>query len=151
MKLPFTGGCSCGAIRYECSAKPTFSWNCHCTDCQEAGGGAYCPVMYVAKSALKVTGPQPKYSRVIAESGRWVDRGICPNCSSNLFILAELVPDLQGLWAGNLDDPNNFKPQINVWSRSAPSWSVLDAQMKRCDVAPNEEQFKALLDEAATG
>lgn len=151
MKLPFSGGCSCGAVRYECSAKPLFSWNCHCTDCQEAGGGAYCPVMYVPKTALKISGSPAKYSRVIAESGRWVDRGICPNCSSNLFILAELVPDMQGLWAGNLDEPAIFKPQINVWTRSAPPWSLVDPSMKKLPVAPNGDEFQALLDEAAAG
>ena len=58
MELPFSGGCSCGAIRDECSAKPMFSWNCHCRDCQRASGSAYCPVMYVPRSALKVKGPE---------------------------------------------------------------------------------------------
>lgn len=87
---------------------------------------------------------------MIAESGRWVDRGLCPNCGSILFILAELVPDMQGLWAGSMDDPSNFKPQINVWTRNSPWWSIIDPTMKRLDVAPNEERFKALLDEAAT-
>lgn len=151
MKLPFSGGCSCGAIRYQCSAKPLFSWNCHCRDCQRASGSAYCPVMYVPKSALKVTGGEAKYATLHAESGRLVSRGLCTNCGSNLFILAELVPDMQGLWAGSLDDPSIFKPQINVWTRSAPRWSQLDPSMKKLDVAPNMEQFQALLDEAVAG
>ena len=73
---------------------------------------------------------------------------LCTKCGSNLFILAQLVPEMQGLWAGSLDDPNIFEPQINVWTRSAPAWSKIDPSMKRIDVAPNEQQFKALLDEA---
>lgn len=150
MKLPLTGGCSCGAIRYECTAKPAFSWNCHCRDCQRASGGGYCPVMYVPRAALRITGPAAVYYDVIAESGRLVQRGVCPSCGSNLFILAELVPELQGLWAGSLDDPTQFKPQINVWTRSTPWWSMFDPAMKKLDVAPNEAQFKELLDEAAS-
>lgn len=149
MKLPLTGGCACGAIRYECTAKPIFSWNCHCRDCQRASGGGYCPVMYVPRSALTITGPAAVYYDVKAESGRLVQRGICSACGSNLFILAELVPELQGLWAGSLDDPSNFKPQINVWTRSSPWWSMLDPGMKKLDVAPNEMQFGELLEEAA--
>ena len=93
---------------------------------------------------------KPKYYRVIAESGRWVDRGICEACGSNLFILAELVPELQGLWAGSLDDPSQFKPQIHVWTRSSPWWSTLDPALKKLDVAPNEAQFGELLAEAAS-
>lgn len=148
MKLPFSGGCSCGAIRYECSAEPLFAWNCHCRDCQRASGSAYCPVMYVPKSALNIMGGEAKYAALHAESGRLVSRGLCTNCGSNLFILADLVPDMQGLWAGSLDDPDIFKPQIHVWTRSAPKWSQLDPSIKRLDVAPNEQQFKRLLDEA---
>jgi len=107
--------------------------------------------MYVPKSALKVTGPEPRYATLNAESGRRVYRGLCASCGSNLFILAELVPAMQGLWAGSLDDPNVFKPQINVWTRSAPRWSLFDTNLKRLDVAPNAEEFQLLLDEAAAG
>jgi len=39
MKLPFTGGCACGAIRYECTAEPLEMFQCHCRDCQGASGG----------------------------------------------------------------------------------------------------------------
>lgn len=60
------------------------------------------------------------------------------------------MPEFQGLWAGSLDDPTQFKPQINVWTRSAPWWSMLDPAMKKLDVALNEAQFKELLDEAAS-
>jgi hypothetical protein len=34
MPAPFSGGCACGAIRYECSAEPIVMGNCHCRDCQ---------------------------------------------------------------------------------------------------------------------
>jgi len=86
---------------------------------------------------------------VTAESGRTVDRGLCTNCGSNLFILAELVPDMQGIWAGSLDDPSLFTPQVNVWTRSSPWWATIDPSMIKIAVAPNETEFKALLEEAA--
>ena len=35
MAATFTGGCACGAIRYECSAEPVVSYMCHCRDCQK--------------------------------------------------------------------------------------------------------------------
>lgn len=78
-----------------------------------------------------------------------MSRGLCTNCGSNLVILAELVPTLQGLRAGSLDDPSIFKPQIDVWTRSAPGCRPLDPRLKKLDVAPDAERFRALLDEAA--
>ena len=36
----FSGGCACGGVRYDCSSAPAAMVNCHCRDCQRAGGGA---------------------------------------------------------------------------------------------------------------
>ena len=41
VKLPLVGGCQCGALRYEVSAAPVMVYNCHCTNCQKIGGGAF--------------------------------------------------------------------------------------------------------------
>ena len=41
MKIPFTGGCACGAIRYECTVEPTSMFKCHCRDCQRDGRHFY--------------------------------------------------------------------------------------------------------------
>jgi hypothetical protein len=34
MKLPQTGGCQCGKIRYEIAEEPLLVYTYHCTDCQ---------------------------------------------------------------------------------------------------------------------
>jgi hypothetical protein len=73
MPTPFTGGCACGALRYECSAEPVLSWKCHCRDCQHASGSAFCAVLYVPKEALRITG-EDKYYDVQGESGNTVSR-----------------------------------------------------------------------------
>ena len=36
--LPLTGGCSCGAIRYEVTSFPLLLYTCNCTDCQTPSG-----------------------------------------------------------------------------------------------------------------
>ena len=40
MKLPLTGGCLCGALRYEVSETPLAIYTCHCTDCQHLTSSA---------------------------------------------------------------------------------------------------------------
>jgi len=144
MQVPFTGGCACGAVRYECSAAPVFSWNCHCRDCQRASGGAFCPVLYVSRVTLTVKG-QSQYYDVKAESGNRVSRGFCPKCGSPVFIQAELVPSLQGLWAASLDDPSQFQPSVQVWSGSAQPWDCMHPALLKIDKAPTEEQMQKLL------
>lgn len=144
MTALYTGGCTCGAIRYEGTAQPDFSWLCHCRDCQRASGSAFCSVMYVPGSSLKVTG-EPHYYTVTAESGRSVSRGFCKNCGSPVFIKAELVPNLQGVWASSLDDPAFFKPVVQVWTGSVQEWGMLHPGLPHLAKAPTADEFGDIL------
>jgi hypothetical protein len=56
MKIPFTGGCMCGAIRYECAAEPIAMGLCHCRDCQYATGSAFAAALISLCSAVTITG-----------------------------------------------------------------------------------------------
>ena len=67
-KLPITGGCACGAVRYVVNAEPVLMLNCHCRDCQRATGGAYAPVVVVPRTAVQITG-ELRYYKVTGESG----------------------------------------------------------------------------------
>lgn len=64
---PITGGCACGAIRYEVTAEPIVTFNCHCRDCQKTTGGGYTPVFYVPVNAFKITRGTPKYFGTTSE------------------------------------------------------------------------------------
>ncbi len=36
-----TGGCLCGAVRYEVSGEPYIAGLCHCTKCRKLTGSAF--------------------------------------------------------------------------------------------------------------
>jgi len=48
MKLPQTGGCLCGKIRYEISEAPRLVYTCHCTECQRLTSSAFSIALAVA-------------------------------------------------------------------------------------------------------
>ena len=54
LATPFSGGCACGAIRYECTAEPVLMFHCHCRDCQRASGGPYSSYVIVPADAFKL-------------------------------------------------------------------------------------------------
>jgi hypothetical protein len=143
MPIPFSGGCACGAIRYTCAAEPIIAWKCHCRDCQGATGGAFAPVVYVAKSALTVTG-EIKYHDVQAKSGNTVSRGFCPECGSPLCALLSTLPSVVSIRAGSLDDPSWVQPAMDIWTVSAQPWDYLNPALSKVETQPTKEQLEAL-------
>jgi len=57
--LPMTGGCSCGAIRYEITSFPLLLYTCNCTDCQTTSGSAFALNMPVATKGFRITSGEP--------------------------------------------------------------------------------------------
>ena len=115
MSTNFTGGCACGAIRYEVSAEPIVMFNCHCRDCQKTTGGPYTPVMYVPASAFTITKGTPKYYKTPSEMAGDNVRGFCPQCGSRLF--GGLSDIGQGIAASTLDDPSLLQTAVTESSR----------------------------------
>jgi hypothetical protein len=118
-----TGGCACGAIRYECSAAAAFAGNCHCRDCQRATGSAFAPLVFVPKSAVTITG-DVKYYDVKGDSGQIVSRGFCPACGARLFLNPAMMSDV-GIMAGALDDPIWFQPTMDIYTVSQDATGVV--------------------------
>lgn len=83
MGAKWTGGCMCGAVRYECSAEqPAFTTNCYCHDCQRASGTALTSNLVVPAEAVRITRGQLKYHEHTADSGNKVRRGFCADCDA---------------------------------------------------------------------
>jgi hypothetical protein len=69
-----TGGCLCGAVRYQLEAEPIFATNCYCRDCQRESGGACTSNLVIGADAFKLTRGALKFHERIADSGRTVRR-----------------------------------------------------------------------------
>ena len=82
MSDPLTGGCACGAVRYECSGAPRYMGNCHCRDCQRATGSGYAPLLLVKENELTVSGREPGWFEKAADRGHTMRRGFCPGHST---------------------------------------------------------------------
>jgi hypothetical protein len=77
MSVLFSGGCSCGAIRYEYSAPPFVVYNCHCTACQKLTASAFAFILQVPAEALTISRGQPKAYLRVADSGNHLLRYFC--------------------------------------------------------------------------
>ena len=131
MKLPLTGGCPCGAIRYVISTAPIDVYACHCTDCQRSTSSAFSIGVVVPNGAFEATGKDPRsVPGGIADSGRAKFRWTCPNCGVWLFGNPRLGTKSPGMVrvirAATLDDTSWVRPTTHYWTRSAQPWVNLD-------------------------
>ena len=135
MNLPFQGGCLCGALRYVCSAEPVFSGHCQCTDCRKDSGTGHGSHMAVPKPAVTISG-EAKIFEKKADSGNTVGRAFCPDCGSSVYNVNSGMPDLIFLRASSLDDPDIFKPQMVVYTRSGPAWDHMAPDLPSFETYP---------------
>jgi hypothetical protein len=135
MTARLTGGCLCGAVRYECGGDPVVSLNCHCRDCQKATGGACSASVFVPIDSLTVTG-NVKYYEKVGDSGRSISRGFCPECGSALFGKPAVMAGLVSIRPGTLDDPTLFRPGFDMYSASAQPWDQMDPALVKFPTVP---------------
>ncbi|MGE0667216.1 MAG: GFA family protein [Sphingomonadales bacterium] len=120
MTQTITGGCLCGACRYESAAEPLNIRACHCHVCQKATGGPFYARVQVLLDTLAITGPVGWY-----HSSERLRRGFCPKCGTTLFS-ERASANAIGLAMGSLDDPNRFSPTAHIWVSSKQAWIELD-------------------------
>jgi hypothetical protein len=145
MKLPLTGGCLCGALRYELSEMPLTIYTCHCTDCQHLTSSAFSLAITVRDRAFCLTSGEPRLLQKIAESGRIVTRWLCPDCAC--WVVSSPQPDasagemIRRVRAGTLDDTSWLKPSAHFWTRSKQPWVVLPEGSEIFATQPDLERF----------
>ena len=137
-KLPFAGGCVCGAIRYECAAEPIMMFNCHCRDCQRVTGGGFVSGLLAPIAAFRLTQGKLCCHFTPSLAGGKHKRGFCVECGSRLTggESAEQSRDFIGITAGSLDDPSWFRSQMDLFVSDAQPWSHLDLGIPKYETYP---------------
>lgn len=106
-----SGGCQCGAVRYQVTGTITEAGVCHCRMCQKASGNF--GMAYFRAPALTFTRGEPG----AFESSPGVRRGFCRACGTPLYMRVGEEPYDVSL--GSLDRPDEVGPmksQIGIES-----------------------------------
>ena len=121
--------CSCGQLRLMCQGEPVRVSMCHCLECQRRTGSAFGVQAWYSRDKVQPDeGAVKRYARV-AESGRTVNFGFCPECGGTVFWEAELRPGLIAVAVGTFADPSFEKPSLSGWERMQHLWTkAIDAQ-----------------------
>lgn len=145
---PISGGCQCGAVRYEIHADPRMLYVCHCTDCQKQSSSAFGMSLIVEPGALRFSRGE---SKLRAWDTRGDDGGIkrcrfCQVCGSRIYHGSDRAGDNISIKAGTLDETGWLRPVAQIWLQSAQPWTALAREDFRCyDTEPDDEAELARL------
>ena len=135
MKL--TGGCYCGAVRYEAEGEPMMRGLCHCRQCQYYSGGAANVALAMPQAGFRYTQGTPKaFARDDLDTP--VTREFCADCGTSLVSKPPMVPDLVILKVGTLDDPSVFgTPQMAIYTCDAQPYHSVPKDIPTFDKLPS--------------
>jgi hypothetical protein len=105
-----TGGCLCGAVRYELHGEPKVVGLCHCSDCRKTTGGLALHYADWPRPAVRIEGALASYA----------GRSFCPDCGSRVVHFSAHHTEIL---LGTLDDPpNDLIPQREIWTIRREPW-----------------------------
>lgn len=135
MSEPYTGGCACGAIRYEIAGEPLAMTDCQCRDCQRKSGTGHGSYLTFPHRPAKLTGEAAHWD-IVADSGNVKTRAFCPTCGSPVYLLFAAMPEFFTVHAASLDDPGRYKPQMLLYAMRGYAWDRVDPALPKFDGMP---------------
>jgi hypothetical protein len=121
-----TGGCACGALRYEASGVAANLCFCHCASCRRAAGAS--PVAWgtFARERFRIV----RGSLALRRSSAPVERGFCAACGTTITYAHAARPGEIDVTLASLDEPAALRPACHIWVSDRIGWAPL------CDGLP---------------
>jgi hypothetical protein len=122
--LPITGGCNCGAVRFEVSAELLGACYCHCRRGVGRSGAAASPSAHAAADAFHIVAGEEVLRMWKPEDGG--EKWFCSVCGSSVFARnTEKHPEWIGVRMGTFDEDPGVRPSVRSWVGSAVAWESI--------------------------
>jgi hypothetical protein len=143
-KLPWEGGCRCGALRFRVTKPPLMAGACHCRGCQRMTGSAYALTMSLNADGFEVLQGEPVLGGLKAEPKHYH----CAACLSWVYTKPTSLPWLVNLRTSMLDDPHWATPYIELFREQGFAWASTGAKHSYA-TGPADDEFPRLMAEYA--
>lgn len=135
-----TGGCACGALRYDVAGEPRLMAACHCKACQRRTGSAHgVGCFFKADDVQVVSGDYATYRRT-ADSGRVVTFRFCPECGTTVMWKGDAMPDGVAVAGGTFDETDWIRPARHVWTSQAQAWYAFPDETEKLETVPSAKK-----------
>lgn len=128
--FPLTGGCNCGAVRFELAGPPTTASYCHCKRCQRRSGAAASANAHPAPGTFRIVAGEDKLRVWKLDGGG--EKWFCGDCGSSLFGRNPTHADPIGIRMGAFDDDPGIRPSVRQFVAYAASWESIADDALSC-------------------
>ena len=135
--LPLTGGCGCGAVRFEVSAPLSAALYCHCTRCQRRTGTGSSANARVEPGTFRIVAGQDALRAWRPEGG--FEKWFCGECGSAVYSCAP-PNDMNrvSIRLGAFDEDPGIRPEVRQFVAYAAPWEPIpDDGLPRFDESAN--------------
>lgn len=121
-ETPITGGCVCGAVRFELSKPLLGALYCHCTRCQRRTGTGVSVSALAAPDSFRLVAGEDRVRSWDPGDGGWV-KCFCGECGGHLFTTDPDHPRTVSVRMGALDGDPGIRPSVHQFTDYAPAWA----------------------------
>lgn len=142
-KLPWEGGCRCGAVRIRVTKPPILSSACHCSGCQRMSASAFSLTLTLPADGLEIT----QGETVLGGLNRDMHH-FCPCCMTWMFTRPPGLDWMVNLRPSALDDHAWFKPFVETFTNERLDWAETGA-VHSYATAPDLPDYEPIVKEFA--
>jgi hypothetical protein len=128
--MTYSGRCACGAVTATIDGPPVAVRQCWCRQCRRIAAGSPTTNAMFATEAVTMTGELSTTSYVAA-SGNMLTHHFCAACGTPVMGSSSARPQFRTIRLGFLDEPNELRPTMAIWTEDAPEWAVIDPALER--------------------
>ena len=121
--LPLTGGCGCGAVRFEITQPLGQAVYCHCTRCQRRTGAAAGASARVAPGSFAITAGEEHLKAWSPGDG--FDKVFCGECGSAVLVRDPASGEVAMVRLGEIDGDPGVRPSAHQFVAYAAAWEPL--------------------------
>lgn len=123
-----SGGCLCGAVRFELKLPSKWCAHCHCSMCRRAHGAGYVTWVGMESSRFRlVKGEQQLLWYASSPDAR---RGFCDTCGSTMLFESKRWAGETHVALGCVDGPIDREPQAHAFFDAHVDWIPIDDALK---------------------
>lgn len=119
-----TGGCLCGAVRYEVRGSFLRAGHCHCSICRKHSGAAVCTQGRVRAEDFRLLSGEESL-RVYRPAEGAAVKAFCIRCGSSLFGGTWPEGPEVSIRLGSVDGDPGIRPQFHTFVESRAPWDEI--------------------------